>query len=98
MLEEFNLGCNVAQCDIGPDVLFSNIDRIAPPTLLSLGYAHGISFIGGREDLLNTLVLHVTCGACAEHSRTSHPGCSSALYAWISICISRQCEPADLHP
>ena len=75
MLEEFNLGCNVAQCDIGPDMLFSNIDRIARPTLLSLGCAHGISLIGGREDLLDALVLHITCGACAEHSRASHPLC-----------------------
>ncbi|KAH0828887.1 hypothetical protein J3R83DRAFT_2286 [Lanmaoa asiatica] len=55
MLEEFKLGCDVAQYDVGPDALFSNIDRIARPSLLSLGCAHGITPARGREGLLDVL-------------------------------------------
>ena len=59
MLEEFNLGCNVAQCDAsgGPEALFSNIDHIAQPSPPPLGCVHGISLTRGREDLLDALLL-----------------------------------------
>ena len=58
MLEEFNLGWNVAQCGAsgGPEALFSNIDHIVQLSLLSLGCVHGISLTRGCEDLLDTLL------------------------------------------
>ena len=92
MLEDFRSSCVLDQFDVGPEVLFCNIDRIARPSLLSLGFAHGIALAGGREALLDALVLHLTDGGCALHPSSSHPLCHAVVRYYMAESRAATCD------
>ncbi|KAI9574249.1 hypothetical protein HD554DRAFT_2229087 [Boletus coccyginus] len=63
MLEDFR-SCSVSKSgEIGAETLFGSFERLDRSSLLSLGFAHGLVPTGGRDDMRDTLMLHLTNGA-----------------------------------
>ena len=69
MLDQFRQGCCTDNLSVQPEDLFSSFKQLDQGKLLSIGFVHGIILTGGMEGMCDTIMSHVTTGACMLHSR-----------------------------
>ena len=72
MLEEFRTGCVDDRHEVVPEVLFGGIEHVARGSLLSLGFAHGL-----------TLSCLICLGDCAARSRGNRPLCLAVVRQYM---------------
>ena len=83
MLEDFRTGCVDNRHEVVPEALFGGIEHVARGSLLSLGFAHGLTLSGDRDGMRDALVSHLSQGDCAAPSRGNRPQCLAVVRQYI---------------
>jgi hypothetical protein len=85
LLNLFWQSCTSDRSSIEPSSLFRSFERLSRGSLLALGVLHGVTLVGGCEDMGETIMAHISHGDCASNQHRQGVHCSLVVARYTNL-------------